>query len=496
MKKTILNRAVYIFLIPVFFVLHGYAENFGLVTVADCLWLVSSYFIAAICIHLVFYFIYKNHSKAALLAAILLSFNFFFGAIQDFFKIHVPVFSRYSMLLPAFFILLFSLMFYLHKRKVNFLKFTFFFNILLLIYLIVDVTDIVLKSLSPQPDKLSIYGSAEKDSYTACTDCKNPDIYFLLFDEYCSSEGLRQTFNYDNSSLDSFLLQRGFQQQRHSKSNYNFTPFSMASILNMNYIEGIKNINACSVEDYANCNNLIRNNSVIRFLSSRYYDIVNYSIFDLAGNPSVVGSSLLPVKTKLITEQTFTRRFMKDVGWHFYTGPFEIKWLTKNKLQEELNNNNKLLDLVKKETEKKSSRSRFIYAHFEMPHPPFYYDKYNRLRPAQALVEEVDGTKTDSYLGYLPYTNSKIKELLDTIQKNTRHNAVIILMGDHGYRVKVAGASGDHFFQNLNAVYFPDKKYESISDSITGVNQFRTLFNHLFKQSFPLLKDSFIFLRD
>ena len=38
----------------------------------------------------------------------------------------------------------------------------------------------------------------------------------------------------------------------------------MASLLNMNYISGIKNPDACTINDYANCNNLIRNNEVIR----------------------------------------------------------------------------------------------------------------------------------------------------------------------------------------------------------------------------------------
>ena len=56
--------------------------------------------------------------------------------------------------------------------------------------------------------------------------------------------------------------------------------------------------------------------------------------------------------------------------------------------------------------------------------------------------------------------------------------------------------SHSHYYKNLNAVYFPDKDYQLMTDSIGGVNQFRVIFNTLFKQNMPLLKDSTIFLID
>jgi hypothetical protein len=89
-----------------------------------------------------------------------------------------------------------------------------------------------------------------------------------------------------------------------------------------------------------------------------------------------------------------------------------------------------------------------------------------------------------------------VRELVDTIQKNTNRSAVIILMGDHGYRANTNDGDRSHYFKNLNAVYFPDKNYHLFTDSITGVNQFRVILNSLFKQNLPLLKDSTFFLTD
>jgi hypothetical protein len=53
-----------------------------------------------------------------------------------------------------------------------------------------------------------------------------------------------------------------------------------------------------------------------------------------------------------------------------------------------------------------------------------------------------------------------------------------------------------NFFQNQNAVYFPDRDYHLFYDSITNVNMFRMTFDKLFKQNIPLLKDTSIFLYD
>lgn len=496
MQKRLSRNGLYVLLLPTFFVIHGFVQNFGLIDFKSCLLLLTTYFAAAAVIYLLGWLFYRNHLKASLLTGFLFFLYLFFGAIDDFFKAHLFFLSRYIIIMPLYFLSICILIIYLKKTHSRFDKLTFFINVLLLIYLLFDAVDLAWKSIHPNTDKLSIYRTDKMNPYWACDSCKNPDIYFLLFDEYTSTTNLKQSFNYDNSGLDSFLLQRGFSIQSNSQSNYNFTPFSMASILNMNYIKGIKNVNACTIQDYANCNSLIRNNEVIRFLSSRQYDMVNYSIFDLAGNPSLIETSLLPVKTRLITEQTLFNRMIHDIGWNLYMGKFEIKWLSKNTIYEASNNNNRIFDWLHKESKLKTGRSRFVYAHFEMPHPPFYFDKNFQPRDEKDLIAEKNIEHVDAYKGYLPYTNSKLKELVDTIQKNTVHSAVIILMGDHGYRTTMGNTSHSHHFKILNAVYFPDQAYQFMTDSLTGVNQFRAIFNTLFDQHLPLLKDSSIFLTD
>jgi hypothetical protein len=496
MKKKLLQQIpLFLFLLPAFFILHGYAENFGNITIGNCLLLTATYTGAAALLYFIFSIFFKNYIRAALMATYLFAFYCFYGAIHDFLKAHTLFFYRYSVLLSAFLIGAILLFIFLKRTKHVLFRTTLFINLLLIVYIAFDCGNIILKLLNPNPNKLSVYAFAKNDAYAQCRDCPKPDIYFLLFDEYASSLSLRQKYNYDNSDLDTFLTKRGFSIQTHSRSNYNFTPFSMSSILNMSYINGF-DPEACTADDYAYCTNLIRNNEVIKFLSFQGYDIVNYSVFDLAGNPSRVEQSFLPLKTKLITDRTLFAYIRRDIGWMIYTGRFEIKWLTENTLFTQVANNNKFIDLVKKESSLKEAKPRFVYMHLYMPHPPFFFDKNKKLKDESTVYRESRELNLQPYLDYLPYTNSRIEELITSIQENTSGNAVIIFMGDHGFRLRTTDKHPENYFQNQNAIFFPDKDYHLLRDDVTGVNQFRIIFNKLFKQDIPILGDSTIFLKD
>jgi hypothetical protein len=325
-----------------------------------------------------------------------------------------------------------------------------------------------------------------------CDTCIQPDIYFLLFDEYSSSSSLKELWNCDNNDLDSFLLKQGFSIQPYSRSNYNFTPFSMASTLNMNYLD-IPNPKACTVKDYTSCFASIKNNTACSLLRSLGYNIVNYSIFDLDKNPSPVTEDFLPLKTKLITAQTFVSRIKKDLFYHLLIGKLEIPWLSKDLIYATDNNNEKIIKSTLAESTMPSQQPRFIYSHIEMPHPPFYYNKNGRVTDKKILIEEHSHPSPAFYLEYLPKTNEVIKQLVMSIIRNAKRPVVIVLMGDHGFRTDQPES---HHFRNQNAVYvsFTDQKW--FAPAISNVNEFRVLFNHLFKTSFPLLKDSTCFLKD
>ena len=97
--------------------------------------------------------------------------------------------------------------------------------------------------------------------------------------------------------------QRGFYVAKQSRSNYNYTPFSVASILNMKYLDLNMAKKAPGNIDY--CYQQIRNSDVTNFLIANGYTFSNYSIFDFKDRPAISYDSFLPYNTSLITSQTF-----------------------------------------------------------------------------------------------------------------------------------------------------------------------------------------------
>jgi hypothetical protein len=314
-----------------------------------------------------------------------------------------------------------------------------------------------------------------------------------LFDEYASSIALREEYGFHNT-LDTFLLEKNFSIQTHSKSNYNFTPFSMASLLNMDYIKGIKNVEAVTPEDYSNSYTLIKENEVMRYFDQQGYEIRNYSIFDLAGHPTIVKQSFLPLNTMLITDRTLIPSLRKDIGWVFINN-FPLNLFFKDYFLKERKNNDQLINLVKQTASEEKVRPVFVYAHFELPHAPFFFDKKGIARDNKIVYGEfVGNAPVGSYLEYVTYTNTRIQEMVNVILEKDP-TAAMILLGDHGYR-RADVSTTKRLFQNLNAVYFPDKNYGFLYDSISNVNEFRAVFNKLFGQQFLLQRDSTILLRD
>ncbi len=493
MRKALYRKPFFLFLLPVFFVWHGYGENLGLITLWDCLLLLGTYLLMAICMYGLLYLLYRNTTRAAILATLLLSVYFFFGALHDFLKTHTRIWHRYSVLLPLLLAVIFFIAVYLKRSKAEFSRVNFYCNLLLIIYLLTDAGQLVWRISHPVGNQYAIAGVG---TYKPCTTCNKPDIYFFIFDEYSSTVSLSETFKYNNTSLDSFFVKKGFRVLSHSFSNYNFTPFSVASILNMGYIQGIHDAHNIAGEDYENAERLISKNAVVDFVTAAGYDFVNFSVFDMAISPSPVEESFLPLKTKLITRQTLFARLRHDIGWHLAPEKLNMPWVNNNAIYNNLNNNNKQLKLLTNEINRQSMRPRFVYTHFEMPHWPFYFDKSGRLRDIPQLQASLNMVDVKGYTEYLTYINKKMQELVDTIQSKTRGEACIIIMGDHGYRVHLNGIPDTHVFKNLNAIYFPSKDYRLFSDTISGVNQFRVVFNTLFKQSLPILKDSATYLND
>lgn len=485
------SKPIFILLFPVFFVFHGFTVNYDSVPADHALFLTLKYIVLSFLIAGVFWLLFRNITKACLMTFGIMVFHFFFGNILDIIKEILPgEILRYRYFLPFCLFLFIILFIFLKKRKKNLTILSAYLNLLLIILILFDVG--LLFTKIPVAREKKVFHPAKK-GLKICDTCSRPDIFLIIPDQYAGYSALKDVFNFDNSAFENELKKRGFHIPNKSRSNYNFTPFSVASMLNMEFLSLNKGKQNYSTVRYSY--EIIRNSRVLKFLTASGYKFYNCSIFDFDDQPAYKYSAFLPYGINLVTAQTFITRLTDDFRQDILDGKLGLKKLRKKLAYENLEFNDKIISLTSEIASEQNNQPKFVYTHLMMPHYPYYYDSKGNPLPIEKLGG-LNRVNAKDYIEYLQYSNKRLLELTDHILASSPSPPIIIILSDHGFRHPEKNVDPSYDFINLNSVYFPDKDYSGFYDSITNVNMFRIVFNKYFKQNLQLLKDSTISLRD
>jgi hypothetical protein len=492
MKSNILqgkpDKEYFLILLPIYFVFHGFTENYTSVFLSEILVLALQYLLVTITFFFIFFFIYKSWRRAALFVFTLMLFYLFFGPFHDTLKKNFPdaFFVKYIFILPSAIIFFVCLFFIFKRTKRNFTRLVRFLNLFLIICILIDLP-FLLKHIinSNRPASLS-------KEFERCDSCSKPDIYLIVADEYAGRQELYDIFHFDNSRFENFLVSEGFHIVKNSKSNYNYTSFSAASMLSMNFLNGIEGRNS-NRKDINICYGLINKNNLWNFFEANGYEIKNYSVFNINDIPTEIPNKMIFIGNKLITSQTFLSRLDRDIRFNLVTR-FKINSEIKRIANYVKECNEKSYGNLMKESLRVSKKPKFIYTHLMMPHYPYYYDSSGRELPLEMLTEGNQIRKTE-YLSYLKYCNKKFSQMLHAILANSKKPPIIIFMGDHGWRHFTEQAVDHQYhFMNLASIYLPDKNYSPFYDGMSNINMFRILLNSQFHQKISLLRDSTSFV--
>lgn len=482
--KSFLLLPIYVLLLPVFFILHVFAEYHALSPVTDALELTLVYETAGILIFGVCWLLLKNIRQAGFISFSIVAVNFFFGTVHDVLRSNLPGtwITRYVILLPLILIWIFILIFYLLKTRPVLIKTTRYLNVLFAFLIVIDAAIILQRNMVKQDDAIQQLSTLKSH----CDTCTKPDIFLIMVDEYAGKKELTDLFSYDNSPFEQALTKRGFHTVNDSRANYNYTINSIASLLNMDYYFTMQSDTVNEI-DVTRSRAQIKNNHVVDFLHKNGYDIHNFSFLDIGKSSPAVTNFYFPTR-KLFTARTLLGRFQHDLWFHFASDKEMY-----NVMRNDLFNNRKIDSLTKNIARQDHTKPRFVYTHLLMPHHPYFFDSSGR-ENGDALLSDAYNSDRKAYLGYLHYTNRKLLELIDYIQQNKKSPPVIMLMSDHGFHQFTETVEDKYHFMNINALFLPKRNYDGFYDGMSNVNQFRVLFNTLFSQKNPLLKDSTIFL--
>jgi hypothetical protein len=310
-----------------------------------------------------------------------------------------------------------------------------------------------------------------------------PDIYYIILDSYASSSTLKEDYGYDNHEFVDYLEKRGFYVAFRSASNYHYTYLSLASSLNMEYINSLSRISNQSSRCVILAE-MVKNNKAKNFLKSKGYKfinlgsrsvITNYNWYaDVNMQPGVTNEFLA-----IFLRTTMLRPLEGFLGYDA---------------------RKRVLDafaMLGKAAKIKGPK--FVFAHFDVPHPPYIFGPNGEYVAGAASGMPDDAEKERKmYLNQLIFTTKKTEALIDEILSGSERPPVIILQGDHG-PVSMFNDDGmvlrpdvgmsKRRMRILNAYYLPGMDKKILYESITPINTFRVIFNLYFGASFDLLDD-------
>ncbi len=327
---------------------------------------------------------------------------------------------------------------------------------------------------------------------TAHGDSTKRDIYYMIFDRYGSNPVLKDYLHYDNSKFLDGLRDRGFYVADGSRSNYPTTAHSVASSLNMDYLDGLAETMGETSKDWKPLYRTIPGPKVVQFLKDQGYSYAHIGPwYDPTASDATAQVNYHYDKTseftRVLTQTTLLQPFAKRIG---LLKEFDGRQVIHNQIRFQFDS---ILDASKR------PGPTYTFSHILIPHEPFTFDAEGRY-----LTEEDVGKISweQGYIGQLEWENKRILQVLDELlDVPDDRKPIIVIQADEGpkrYEWKYGGErrwedATDHELRLktgiLNAYYTPGGVDPGLYQDITPVNTFRKLFNAYFGTDLEFLPD-------
>jgi len=267
-----------------------------------------------------------------------------------------------------------------------------------------------------------------------------PDIYVLVLDGYGRADVLQELYHHENPLVRE-LESLGFVVASRATSNYAQTALSIASLLNVDYIQTLVGDFRHERDDRRLLEELIHNNRTFSTLRSAGYRLRAYSSEYPLIRPSPVDDRRGP----FLAATQFDYALYEETVF-----PWLFTWIGLPRGWEPARWHRRQIDWTLDDLEGSGpadDRPVFVFAHVLLPHPPFVFTANGGSRPTSLPISLNDGfewraaaTNTpESYeAGYveaLTFANARLKRIVEHViaREPTRgRRSVIYLQGDHG----------------------------------------------------------------
>ena len=317
-RDIIINLPFFIFFLAVFPALALLVNNLG----QTALWVVRRPLIASVLIGVLFFvlawLLVREWQKASLLTAWALVMFFSYGhlyrIIEDF-QLFGFLIGRHRYLVVVWGAV-FILGIWLILRKVQVSEEIIkALNLISLILVLFQVGQIAHYEYQKGIAQRQAQASLSDPFLTPGDPASQPDIYLIILDMYGRADALEEYYQYDNREFLSKLEEQGFYVADCGRSNYSNTALSLASQLNMQYVDALLDEVNLETSSY-----LLRNSAVRLALEEIGYKTVAFETGAVWANPEGVDIfySRPPTEHVVTSLEPFEVLFVEGtLGWLF-----------------------------------------------------------------------------------------------------------------------------------------------------------------------------------
>jgi hypothetical protein len=333
-----------------------------------------------------------------------------------------------------------------------------------------------------------------------------PDVYYIILDAYAREDALQQFYLYDNSDFIERLSEMGFFVASMSQSNYGQTGLSLASSLNMDYLDQLGNKFIPGNTKKWDLWPLIRDSRVRNIFEDLGYQIITFEtgvpITDIVDSDYYFRPDLKSIRKMQAYNRLngFEAMLIQTTGGMILTDAADVlpDLLVPDVDDPYDAHRERILSMLDYLSVIPSMEGpKFVFAHILCPHSPMVFGPNGEyITPGEpfTLASDVEANEAFKYReriqGYrhqVTYINTRILEFVSEIPIKSERPPIIILQGDHGG--PHSGIPREARLLIFNAYYLPGDGAEQLYDSISPVNTFRVIFNTYFNGDYELLED-------
>jgi hypothetical protein len=316
------------------------------------------------------------------------------------------------------------------------------------------------------------------------------DVYYLIFDRYAGAQTLTDLYGVDNTPFLDALRSKGFTVVDNALANYPQTTHSLASSLNMTYLDDLAQNVGLDSSDWGPLYHSFPDPAVVRAFRSMGYRYEHVgSWWQVTWDDPTADHNFIfggpPEFGQVFLDTTLLPTISRRLG--IVSGDFERQAYERIGFQ---------VDSLR--TIAQEPGPTFTFAHFLLPHPPYVFHADGSYAPPG------DGRPVEqAYLEQLSYCNTVIQSIVDMLQSQPGPEPIIVVQSDEGphppelddvhvLTIPWSQASDTELGRKLrilNAYYLPGLKRDPVYPDITPVNSFRMILDRYYGAALPLLPD-------